>query len=100
VSSTADPRGITRIAAATLAAFALAAPAAAAMPIDPPTKPPTQRDLSALDATPAAPRVVVRATDESFDWGAAGIGAAASGLVLVAAGGLAAAHRARTRLAQ
>jgi hypothetical protein len=43
----------TRTAAATLAAVALAAPSAVAMPSDPPTRPPTQRDVSALDATPS-----------------------------------------------
>jgi hypothetical protein len=96
MSSITHQRGLLRTAAATLAAFALAAPAAVAMPIDgPPTRPPTtEPDRS------APPPVTTRASDESFDWGAAGIGAAATGgLVLVAAGGFAAAHRARTRLA-
>jgi hypothetical protein len=76
-----------RIAAATLAVLALAAPVATARPLmDRPADP---------DPAPAAP-----AADESFDWGSAGMGAATTaGLVLVAAGGLAASHRARTRLA-
>jgi hypothetical protein len=71
----------TRIAPVALAALALAAPPAAARPI---LDPPNQSDLS----TP--PRVIVQ-TDESFDWGSAAIGAAATGaLVLVAFGGFAA----------
>jgi hypothetical protein len=93
MSHTTHSRGFTRTAAATLAALALAAPAATAGPIiEPPIKQPTE-------PTPARP-APVRATDESFDWGSAGIGAGATGgLILVAAAGLAAAHRARTRLA-
>jgi hypothetical protein len=92
MSPTTHPR---RIAAATLLALALAlalaAPAATARPImDGPSNAPAE----------PAPAPPVRATDESFDWGSAGIGAAATGgLILVAAGGFAAAHRARTRLA-
>ena len=66
------------IAAATLAVLALAAPAAAARPI--------------MDRPTAAPPV--QAGGQSFDWSAAGIGAAATAaLVLVATGGFAAAHR-------
>jgi hypothetical protein len=76
----------TRTATVTVAALALAAPAATARPI---LDPPTQRDV-------AAPPVIVQA-DDSFDWGSAGIGAAATGgLVLVALGGFAA----RVRLAR
>jgi hypothetical protein len=46
-----------------------------------------------------APRA--QATDAGFDWGSAGIGAAvAGGLIVVAAGGLGAAHRSRIRLAR
>jgi hypothetical protein len=72
-------------AATTLLVLALAAPPATARPlIDPPLYP-----------TPPEPAPPVRA-EEGFDWGSAGIGAAATGgLVLVAAGGFAAAHRAR-----
>jgi hypothetical protein len=89
MTPTTHPR---KTAAATLLALALAlaAPPAMARPI---LDPPNQSDLS-------APPPIVEATDESFDWASAGIGAAATGgLVLVAAGGFAAAHRARTRLA-
>jgi hypothetical protein len=75
-----------KTAAATLLALALAAPPAAGRPI---LDPPTQRDIA------APPRVIVRA-DDGFDWGSASIGAAATGgLVLIAAGGLAAARRTR-----
>jgi hypothetical protein len=78
-----------KTAAATLLALALAAPPAAARPI---LDPPIQRDIS------APPRVIVRAGDDGFDWGSAGIGAAATGgLVLIAAGGVVAVRR--TRLA-
>jgi hypothetical protein len=85
MSPTTHPR---RIAAATLALLALAAPAATARPImDGPIKVPAE----------PAPAPHVPAAGESFDWGSGGIGAAATaGLVLVAVGGFAAAHRART----
>jgi hypothetical protein len=76
-----------KTAAATLLALALAASPAAARPI---IDPPTQRDIA------APPRVIVQAGDDGFDWGSAGIGAGATGgLVLIAAGGLVAARRAR-----
>jgi hypothetical protein len=80
-----------RIAAATLALLALGAPAATAQPImDGPAGVPAEHATARH----------VPAADESFDWGSAGIGAAATaGLVLVAAGGYAAAHRARSPLA-
>src|SRR5205809_1035780 len=83
----ASMRSITLI--ATTTAFALAAPSAMALPvIDPP-------------ATAAPAPVIVRATDDGFDWGAAGVGAAATGgLVLVAVGGFGAAHRGRVRVAR
>jgi hypothetical protein len=87
---TTHRRSVALAAAAALAALALAAPPAVARPI---LDPPTQRDLSAPPP--------VQAADESFDWGSAGIGAAATGgLVLVAAGGFAAAQRARVRPAR
>ena len=71
-------------AAATILALAFAAPPAMAR-IDPPI----QRDVA------APPRAIVQA-DDGFDWGAAGIGAAATGgLVLAFAG----ARRGRARLA-
>ena len=48
---------------------------------------------NALAAEPSS-APPVEAAAESFDWGAAGVGAAAvAGLVLVATGGFAAAHR-------
>jgi hypothetical protein len=101
VSSLIRLRKISRIAAATLAALALAAPVASAQPIvDPPTTSPIELDLSAYDATPTPP-VTIRATDNGFDWGSAGLGAAAVGaLVLIAVGGFTAAHRARIRVAR
>jgi hypothetical protein len=67
-----------KTAVATLLGLALAAPAATARPlIDPPHNPPPE-------PAPAPPH---HAAGEGFDWAAAGIG---GGLVLVAAGGLAA----------
>jgi hypothetical protein len=102
VSSLIHLRKISRIAAAALAALALAAPAASARPIiDPPTTSPTELDLSAYDATPNPPPVTMRATDDGFDWGSAGVGAAAAGgLVLIAVAGFTGAHRARIRVAR
>jgi hypothetical protein len=73
-----------RIAAATFAMLALAAPAATARPI-------VDRPLDGPSEPAAAPPV--SASEESFDWGTAGVGAAAAGLVLAAAGGFAAVHR-------
>jgi hypothetical protein len=74
-----------RIAAATFAMLALAAPAATARPI-------VDRPLN-VPAEPA-PAPPVQASEESFDWGSAGIGGAATGgLILVVFGGFAAAHR-------
>ena len=71
-----------RIPAATLAVLALAAPVATARPI-------TDRPIA--EPTSAPP---VQVAGEGFDWSAAGIGAATTAaLVLVATGGLAAAHR-------
>ncbi len=82
MSPTTHPR---RISVATLAVLALAAPAATARPaMDPP---------NALAAEPSS-SPTVEAAAESFDWGAAGVGAAATAaLALVATGGFAAAHR-------
>ena len=83
----------TRTAAVALAVAALAAPAAQARP--------------ALDApvgqhAPQRSAVVVTSTsDGGFDWGSAGIGAAAgAGLVLVGAGSFALSYRGRVRLAR
>ena len=82
-----------RIAAGSLAIAALAAPAAQARP--------------ALDAPvgqhePQRSAVVVTSTpDGGFDWGSAGIGAAAgAGLVLVGAGSFALTYRGRVRPAR
>jgi hypothetical protein len=48
---------------------------------------------------PAASRV--QSTDDGFDWGSAGIGAAAvGGLILIAVGGFGAAYRTRMRVAR
>jgi hypothetical protein len=52
---------------------------------------------------PATPSTAARlqSTDTGFDWGSAGIGAAATGgLILVAVGGLGVAYRARIRVAR
>jgi hypothetical protein len=76
-----------KTAAATLVALALAAPTAAARPI---LDPPTQRDLVPPE------RVIVRSADEGFEWGSAGIGAAAT---LIAAAAVAAVHRSRKPVA-
>jgi hypothetical protein len=57
-------------------------------------------DLVPAAAHPA-PVVTVAPSDSGFDWIAAGVGAGATGgLVLIAAGGFVTAHRARTRLAR
>ena len=82
-----------RIAATCLAITALAAPAAQARPaLDPPVG----------HQEPQRSAVVVTASSSSgFDWGSAGIGAAAgAGLVLVGAGSFALTHRGRLRLAR
>jgi hypothetical protein len=48
-----------------------------------------------------SPAVVVSAPDNGFDWGSAGIGAAAgAGLVLVGAGSFALSYKGRVRLAR
>ena len=83
----------TRIAATSLAIAALAAPAAQARPaLDPPAGH-HQPERSAV--------VVTSTSDGGFDWGSAGIGAAAGvGLVLVGAGSFAVTHRGRVRMAR
>jgi hypothetical protein len=87
----------TRIAATSLVIAALAAPAAdARVALDPP---------AAREGAASAPQhstLVVSATaDGGFDWGSAGIGAAAgAGLVLVGAGSFALTHRSRLRMAR
>ena len=83
-----------RIAATCLAISALTAPAAQARPaLDPPVG----------HHEPQRSAVVVTSSPPStgFDWGSAGIGAAAgAGLVLVGAGSFALTHRGRVRLAR
>jgi hypothetical protein len=84
----------TRIGAASLAIAALAAPAAQARPA---------LDAPAGHHAPAPPRsvVVTSAQDGGFDWGSAGIGAAAgAGLVLAGAGSFALSYRGSVRLAR
>jgi hypothetical protein len=84
---------LARVTAAGLMAAALTPAAAVARPaIDPPV----------AQHTPQRPAVVVASTDHGgFDWGSAGIGAAAgAGLVLVGAGSFALTYRGRVRLAR
>jgi hypothetical protein len=83
----------TRVAATSLAVVALAAPAAQARPaLDPPVGH-HQPQHSAVVVTPAS--------NGGFDWGTAGIGAAAgAGLVLVGAGSFALTYRGRVRVAR
>jgi hypothetical protein len=85
-----SPR-LARALAASLAVAALAAPSASAMP---------RIDAGAGESGPPQPTppVVVRASDDGFDWGSAAIGAGAGGgalLVLVSLGGLSYATRHR-----
>jgi hypothetical protein len=86
----------TRIAATSLVIAALAAPAAnARVALDPPA-------AGQAASAPERSTVVVSASpDGGFDWGSAGIGAAAgAGLVLVGAGSFALTHRGRLGLAR
>ena len=82
-----------KILAATAATAALLVPASAqARPAD------FRAPVS--NPTPA-PVVVTASPDAGFDWGAAGVGAGATGgLILIAAGGFAAAYRVRARVAR
>ena len=87
----------TRIAATSLAIAALAAPAAnARVALDPPA------GHQVAASAPQRPALAATsASDDGFDWGSAGIGAAAgAGLVLVGAGSFAATYRGRVRLAR
>jgi hypothetical protein len=83
----------TRIAATSLVVAALSAPAAQARPAF---------DAPVVHHEPQRSAVVVTSTSDSgFDWGSAGIGAAAgAGLVLVGAGSFALTYRGRVRLAR
>jgi hypothetical protein len=87
----------TRVAATSLVIAALAAPSAnARVALDPPAAP-----HGAASAPQPSALVVSASPDNGFDWGSAGIGAAAgAGLVLVGAGSFALSHRSRLRLAR
>ena len=87
----------TRIAATSLVIAALAAPAAnARVALDPPAG-----RQGAASAAERSTLVVSATPDDGFDWGSAGIGAAAgAGLVLVGAGSFALSYRSRLRLAR
>ena len=99
--STTTSRRIARTVAASIAALAVAVPAASARPItDPPTKSTSETNPSALNAT-RRPQVTIRVADDGFDWASAGVGAAAvGGVFLIALGGFSAAHHARLRAAR
>ena len=88
-------RRLARALAASLAIAALAAPGAFAMP---------QTGAGAGESGPPPPNppVVVRVSDEAFDWGSAAIGAGAGGalLVLVSLGGFSYATRHHVRVAR
>jgi hypothetical protein len=87
-------RRLARLLAASLAATALAAPPAIAMPDAGPG--------SGSEPVSAESPVVVRAIDEGFDWGSAAIGAGGAGalIVLVSLGGFGYAGRDRIRVAR
>jgi hypothetical protein len=86
---------LARVLAASLAAAALAAPPALAMPDTGPV-------VEESEAVPTEAPVVVRAIDEDFDWGSAAIGAGGAGalIVLVSLGGFSYATRDRMRVAR
>jgi hypothetical protein len=86
-----------RIAATSLVIAALAAPAAdARVALDPPAA-----EQGAASAPQRSALVISASPDSGFDWGSAGVGAAAgAGLVLVGAGSFVLTHRGRLRLAR
>jgi hypothetical protein len=87
---------LTRTAAGSLAALALAAPAAVARQAD--VYPGNATAPTAESVSPkTAPPPTITTVDEGFDWGSAAIGAggAAAVLVLTMAGASAASHRHR-----
>jgi hypothetical protein len=91
------PRRLTRAVAGALAATALVAPAAGARPIDPVPGWKASPASSRSDAAAPAP-TVIRTVDDGFDWGSAGIGAAAVGaIVLLSLGGVRAGSHTRPR---
>jgi hypothetical protein len=85
------PMKVHRSACLAVAVLGIAAPAAGASPIaDQGTEQP-----------PPSTQVVVRSVHDGFDWGSAGVGAAAgAGLMLVGAGAFGASYRSRIRLAR
>ena len=81
---------ITRLVTISLAAGALAAPAASARPA--PADTPSSGEPVFIEPDPAP---VVQSVDEGFDWGSAAIGAGGAGalILLVSAGGITYRHR-------
>jgi hypothetical protein len=81
---------ITRLVTISLAAGALAAPAASARPA--PADTPSTGEPVFIEPHPAP---VVQSVDEGFDWGSAAIGAGGAGalILLVSAGGITYRHR-------
>jgi hypothetical protein len=92
-ASSAFPTRVRRSACLAIAALAIAAPAAGASPIaDQGTEP---------SPPPTRTQVVVRSAHDGFDWGSAGVGAAAgAGLMIVGVGAIGAGYRNRIRLAR
>ena len=84
------PMKVHRSACLAVAALAMAAPIAGASPIV---------DHGSDPSTPPRTQVVVRSVHDGFDWGSAGVGAAA-GLIVVGAGAFGASHRSRIRVAR
>ncbi len=84
---------ITRLLAVSLAAGALAAPAASARPA--PLDLPPVPDTGELVVIEPEPAPIVQPVEQGFDWGSAAIGAGGAGalLLLVSVGGLTYRHR-------
>jgi hypothetical protein len=81
-------RRLTRAAAGALAIIALAAPAASARPVDPPTGWKLSTPAESRSQTHQPATTIIRTTDDGFDWGSAGIGAGAAAIVLLSLGGV------------
>jgi hypothetical protein len=92
------PRHLTRAVAGALTVTALAAPAAVARPVDAAPGATASPPASVRsDAAGPAP-TVIRPVDDGFDWGSAGMGAAAAAaIVLLSLGGVRAGSRVRVR---
>jgi hypothetical protein len=93
------PRRLKGAVAGALAVTALATPAAGARPVEaiPGTTRPTPPAAGPSQTEAPAP-TVIRTIDRGFDWGSAGIGAAAAAaIVLLAVGGAWAGSRAGVR---